>query len=72
MSQTLDGALKNNGFRCLCSERLTFEPGIKTVACHCLRCQKKSQQDGAVIYVRGHGTTEQAAYDDWRELQRSF
>lgn len=73
----LEAARKNNGFRCGCNAALTFEPVVGgTVACHCERCKKRSERgdedSGHVVYVRGHGLTEQAAYDSWRYSYDGF
>lgn len=67
----LDYAARNNGFRCNCNNKLTFEPAVGgVIACHCERCKRRSELgfegSGHVVYVRGHGKSEQAAYDSWR------
>jgi hypothetical protein len=41
-------------------------------ACHCLRCEKRAKSDGQAIYVRGHGVSLEAAYNDWKNRDSSF
>lgn len=69
----LEHAIKNGGERCMCGEPLAFEDGAgDVIVCHCLRCERKSAHDGEVIYVRGHGASLTAAYEDWNEKQSHF
>lgn len=69
----LQHAIKNTEHRCICGQRLTFEPACgDIVACHCTRCEARSLDYGEVVYFRGHGLSLTAAYQDWLENWKSF
>lgn len=69
----LEHAIANNGQLCMCGERLSFEDGLNdNIVCHCLRCERRCAHIPEVIYVRGHGRSLTAAYEDWLEKQNQF
>lgn len=60
--------------RCHCGTELGFEQAAHgdSICCWCPNCRRRSEQDGATVFVYGYGRNNAAAFADWKERLEGF